>query len=87
MRYCFAVAALVCGASLASADELKVASLDKVDALPCAIFLSGPPFGSLRDGVSLEIPISSANNTELFKRLADRMNRCKDAAVIHQTAN
>ena len=80
MKYYFAIAALAFSASLASAGELKVASLDKVDALPCSIFLNGSPFGSLRDGVSLELPISANNNTELFKRLAARMNRCKDAA-------
>lgn len=82
MKYYLAVA-LACSVSLANAGELKVANLEKINDLPCSMFSSERHISSFRNGVPLELPISATNNTELFKRLAARANRCKDEASTH----
>lgn len=72
-----AALALVSGISIACAGELTVAQVDDIDTLPCSAFQGS--WDSLKEGVTLAIPLSSTNNSELFARLGERLSRCRNA--------
>jgi hypothetical protein len=76
--------ALACGVSTASAREFTIGQLDQIATLPCSIF-QGDGWGFLKEGVTLTIPLSSTNNSELFARLGERLNRCRNSVAMAES--
>jgi hypothetical protein len=71
-----AMLALLAGISSARADNFTISQLDDIESLPCSIF-QGDGLVSLREGVTLTVPLSATNNSELFAQLGERSGRCR----------
>jgi len=81
MKKLILAALALASVSIARADEFTISKVENIETLPCSIF-SGEGIVSLREGVTLSIPLSGTNNRELFDRLGERSAHCRQGGSL-----